>query len=301
VRSKISFKKILSKFVFATVGIKTSIKLIFLFLIFSILFALPYILIPPQVKSENPSEYNGVMLIFLLLTQFFSIVYLIKRLHLSGLKLFLTVTIIFWGLQTCMTQIETWYFREAMPTITNVELRNLFLRPLISSITFIPLAVWVLDQWNNGISQSEKYQTSSLNVKEISMLSIAYVVIYFLFGYFIAWQFETVRIFYSGSPDNAGFIEQIKQTLETKRFILLFQFFRGFLWIIMGLPILLYLGGSKIEKIMACIILYSLPAIQLTVDNPFMPQQVRIAHLLEVSASNGLFGLLIGYIATRRN
>jgi len=41
-------------------------------------------------------------------------------------------------------------------------------------------------------------------------------------------------------------------------------------------------------------------AIQLIVDNPFMPQSVRMAHLLEVSTSNGLFGFLIGYISTRK-
>jgi hypothetical protein len=61
------------------------------------------------------------------------------------------------------------------------------------------------------------------------------------------------------------------------------------------------LKGSKREKITACIILYSIPAIQLVVDNPFMPQQVRMAHLLEVATSNGLFGLLIGYASTKND
>jgi len=56
------------------------------------------------------------------------------------------------------------------------------------------------------------------------------------------------------------------------------------------------------EKILACIFFYSvLPSIQLIIDNPLMPTEVRMAHLLEVATSHGLFGLLIGLIFTRRN
>jgi hypothetical protein len=109
-----------------------------------------------------------------------------------------------------------------------------------------------------------------------------------------------VRVFYSGSADDVGFIGQIKVNFQTQSSIFVFQLLRGFLWIMFGLPAVLYLKGSKTEKVVACAVLYSLTAIQLIVDNPFMPQEVRIAHLLEVASSNGLFGLLIGYAATRR-
>jgi len=131
-----------------------------------------------------------------------------------------------------------------------------------------------------------------------TLYNYIHIIIYFVFGYFVAWQFEEVRIFYTGSPADAGFIGQMQRILETKSSIFFFQFLRGFLWIMIGLPIILYLKGSRREKIMACIILYSLPTIQLIVDNPFMPRPVRIAHLLEVATSNGLFGLLIGYAST---
>jgi hypothetical protein len=109
-----------------------------------------------------------------------------------------------------------------------------------------------------------------------------------------------VRVFYSGSADDVGFIGQMKVNFQTQSSIFVFQLLRGFLWIMFGLPAVLYLIGSKTEKVVACAVLYSLTAIQLIVDNPFMPQEVRIAHLLEVASSNGLFGLLIGYAATRR-
>lgn len=279
---------------------KKLIKVVMLFVIFSILFVLPNIVIPLHVKVGNQSGNNSLMLILLLLTQFFVIIYLVTRLNLAGMKLFLAVAIVFWGLQTFMPQLETWYFREAMPMISNNELVNLFLRPLITSLTFIPLAIWILGKWNRDRSPSESYTSETLTWKEILTLSIAYVFIYFAFGYYVAWQFDAVRVFYSGSSEDLGLIGQIKETLHTKNLIFLFQLFRGFLWIIIGFPVLHYLKGGKTEKIIACMLLYSLPAIQLIVDNPFMPQPVRVAHLLEVATSNGVFGLLIGYVSTRR-
>src|SRR5690349_289895 len=120
------------------------LKIVLLFFLFCILFVLPAVFIPLQVTIKNPSQYNGLMILILLLTQFIIILYLIQRLNLSGVKLFLAVVIIFWGLQTFMTQIETWYFIAAMPAISTAELGNLFLRPLITSVTFIPLAMWIL-------------------------------------------------------------------------------------------------------------------------------------------------------------
>lgn len=86
---------------------KTLLKFVLLFFIFSILFVLPNVLIPLHVKMENQSDYNSLMLILLLLTELLIILYLIERLNIWGMKLFLSVLIIFWGLQTFMTQIET--------------------------------------------------------------------------------------------------------------------------------------------------------------------------------------------------
>ena len=279
---------------------KTVLKYVLLFFIFFTFFVLPNVFFPLNIKIENPSEYNGQMVIVFLLMQFSIMIYLIKRLNLWGGKLFLSTALIFWGLQTFMTQIETWYFREAMPAITDKELLNLFLRPLITALTFIPIAIWILGKWKQSTENSTPQTKSNLQWKEVAWLSAAYMIIYFVFGYFVAWQFEAVRVFYSGSAENAGFFGQIQQTLQTKSFIFLFQFFRGFLWIMIGFPIVMHLKGSTREKIIACALLYALPAIQLIVDNPFMPQQVRMAHLLEVATSNGLFGLLIGYVSTRR-
>ncbi len=280
---------------------RTLLTFLLLLFIFAISFVLPNILFPPHVKIVEQKENNTFALLLVLLVDLSILIYLIQRLELWGIKLFLGVVIVFWGLQTFITQTETWYFRAAMPKITNDELRNFFLLPLLTSIIFAPLAIWILRKWKQDTKGSGYHGKASLNWKELLWLSVAYVVIYFVFGYFVAWQFEAVRIFYSGSPDKLGFIAQFKQTIHAKNSILLFQLLRGFLWVVIGLPMLLYSKGSKREIILMCVVLYAfLPAIQLILDNPFMPKQVRIAHLIETSMSNGLFGLLIGYASTRK-
>ena len=123
---------------------KVAIKYILLFLIFSTLFVLPSIIFPFPPAPKSQSDFEPLKLFALLLTEFIWIVYLIRRISLSGMKLFLAVVAVFWGLQTFMTQVETWYFREAMPVITDKVLLRLFLNPFITAVTFVPAGIWIL-------------------------------------------------------------------------------------------------------------------------------------------------------------
>jgi hypothetical protein len=276
---------------------KSAPKFVLLFFIFGIFFVLPAILIPFTIAFDT--QPDPLALFVLLLIDTAAIIYLIKRLDLAGWRLFLAVIIVFWGLQTFMTQNETWYFRDAMPMITDRELANLFVRPLITMILFTPLAIWILGKWKNSANGGLRARRV-LTWKEALILSASYVLIYFLFGHFVAWQFEEVRVFYSGSDAKAGFFEQLSHTVRERQSILPFQFLRGVLWIACGLPILMYLKGSRRELILACVFMYGiLTTVQLIVANPFMPEKVRFAHWLEVTTSNALFGFLLGWLSTR--
>jgi hypothetical protein len=39
---------------------------------------------------------------------------------------------------------------------------------------------------------------------------------------------------------------------------------------------------------------------QLLIPNPYMPEVVRITHLIETATSNFVFGLLVGWLLARR-
>jgi len=278
---------------------KTALKLLLLFFIFSVLFTLPSIILPISI-AQGSQEVDPPSAFAILLVDFVCIIYLIQRLNLWGVKLFLAVVVVFWGLQTFMTQIETWYFRDAMPAITDEVLLKLFVNPLITAITFILVAMWTLGKWKRPEGNPVPLNLKS-NWKEITALSATYIIIYYLFGHFIAWQFEQVRVFYSGNPELPGFMAQLQNTIQNYPLLFPFQLFRGFLWILLGLPVICYLKGNRTEKILVCVFIYSvLTSIPLVIENPFMPTEVRMAHLLEVSTSNGLFGLLVGLILSRQ-
>jgi len=44
-----------------------------------------------------------------------------------------------------------------------------------------------------------------------------------------------------------------------------------------------------------------LPTILLLFPNPYMPTGVRLTHFVEVFLSNGLFGLILGFVLTMKN
>src|SRR5579859_312229 len=119
---------------------KAALKYTLLFLIFLILFVLPPAMLPFPAGPRGQTDLSPAALFILLAIDVSAIAYLIQRLNLRGLKLFLAVLLVFWGLQTFMTQIETWYFRDAMPAITDGVLMKLFLNPFITALAFIPLA-----------------------------------------------------------------------------------------------------------------------------------------------------------------
>lgn len=233
-----------------------------------------------------------------MLVNFAIIMYLIHRSASRGMKLCFYTILIFWGLQTGMTQIETWYFRHVMPGIDDQELINLFIRPLITLVIFVPIAVRVTQRWN-GVNESRIQIVTPW--KSIGLLALLYVAIYFVFGYYVAWQFEALRVFYSGSAVKAGFIEVLLRTADTTPTLITLQLLRGLLYAMIGMILIRQLSGSNSEKLIAITFLYALlPSILLILSNPFMPSDVRLGHFIELITSNGLFGLLIGIAVIRQ-
>src|SRR5258706_10663934 len=100
-----------------TAKMKATIKYSLLFLLFSTLFVLPAIIFPFPLVQKSQSDVEPLMLFVLLLVDFIGVVYLIERINLSGMKLFLAVVMVFWGFQTFLMHIENWYFLEALPPI----------------------------------------------------------------------------------------------------------------------------------------------------------------------------------------
>jgi hypothetical protein len=78
------------------------------------------------------------------------------------------------------------------------------------------------------------------------------------------------------------------------------QLARGLLWAAIAVPVIRMMRGRWWEAGLAVALSFAvLTSAQLLLPNPFMPRAVRMAHLVETSTSNFLFGWLTVAILCR--
>jgi len=116
-----------------------------------------------------------------------------------------------------------------------------------------------------------------------------------IFGYVVAWQFEELRIFYSGSAEKLNFWAQMFNNVKTDPFIFPFQIIRGILFGAFVLP-LMHVFKTKKAFITAISLIYVYLGIVLISPNVLFPDAVRIAHFLECTTSMLLFGKIVANI-----
>jgi hypothetical protein len=145
---------------------------------------------------------------------------------------------------------------------------------------------------------SQTHVDSSESVINIIFAAFIYVVLYFTFGYFIAWQSPALRAYYGGGNSN-GFLTQLTETWRATPWLFPFQFLRGLLWTLLALPIIRMLRGQRLEKAIVVGLLFAVVTSQLLLPNPLMPYEVRMRHLVETASSNFLFGCIVVWLLNR--
>ena len=83
--------------------------------------------------------------------------------------------------------------------------------------------------------------------------------------------------------------------------LLVFQYFRGVLWLLCLIPLFKGFTGKRPEMvILSALALALLPTMQLAFANPLMPAKVSAYHFLEVSISTGIYGALCAWFVPKR-
>jgi len=276
---------------------KTFFKLLLATVLFTILSVLANALLPfSQGFKELGSSGNPMALLFLLISSAWtciSMFYIIKHTDCSGVKLFLNLLLVFFFIQYFMTQIETLFFGHAFTAISKLDIILIMLAGLIPLLGVTALLAKFF-QNKNAV-----YEKVKINIKEIILklciIGVIYLCVYMFFGYFVAWQFEELRTFYSGSPEKLSFWGQIANNIKTNPVIIPFQILRGILFAAAIIPIRLMINKKLTFLISVCLI-YLCTAIVLIIPNALFPDMVRIAHLIEMTSSMLLFGIIVGNI-----
>ena len=228
-----------------------------------------------------------------------ALVYPIRRSRWAGWKLSAAVFFVFVGVMTIQPQLEAAFFR-VLPA--GMLVRILLMGTLIAAL-FSPLAVLILGRWTpvvSGASAAARLDLSALQwALKLGVTAAFYVALYTAFGHFIAWQNPEVREFYGGASSGGG-LDQLGLFVIPS--LGPFQALRACLWVALALPVLGMMRGKWWESGLALGLLFAvLMNAQLLLPNPYMPEAVRMVHLVETASSNFLLGWWIAWLFHRNH
>jgi hypothetical protein len=277
-----------------------AIRLVALTVLYFICFAaISAALLSPPPEQPAPGQADAALAALLAVSLLNTAVlaYVILRSRWAGWKLILTVFFVLYGVTTLMSQIETAFFVTRLPP---GMLPRLFLAGAFIAALFSPLAVLILGKWRPERAEGEGPPRLKMPAGEwvgkLSLIVVAYVAIYFTFGYFIAWKSAAVRAYYGGS-DPGSLFAQMNSVLRETPWLLPLQAARALLWAALAVPVIRMMKGRWWEAGLAVALLFTVVMnTQLLLPNPLMPQEVRMVHLLETASSNFLFGWLTALV-----
>jgi hypothetical protein len=250
------------------------------------------------------AQQSGQVLLMVSAVNALLLSYLALRSRWHGWKLAGTLFLVQFGIETFMSQIETIVFNGALQ-LTASQVFMVFAMGFVRALVFAPLAVWVLGKTRKDAAEDEPnirlVFSMSEWVKRLTLLAVLYIVVYYLFGYFVAWQSADLREFYSGSREILPFFTHMARLLTTDTLLTPIQFVRGLMWVGLVLPIARMFKGGKLETCFAIALTLSvLLADFILFPNPYMPEPVRMAHFTELWSSMAVFGALTGWVLTRK-
>jgi hypothetical protein len=283
-------------------------KLALLLVLFVAFFILGSMLITelPEGATSDPgpvSETTGLLIYAG--THVLIILFLILTSRWEGLTLSAALSFSYYGAVTFLTQIETWYFLSSL-TVSEELLFQLFLMGMPVAFLFIPLAVWIVGKQRVTSNSDKKFMQSIPPTQwfwKLVLISVLYVILYWMAGYFIAWQNPELRAFYGSPGQITPFFEHTVNTFRNDTGLFGFQVFRALLWTFCAMPIIRGSGVNVWWTALLVGLFLSVPQnVGHLLANPLIPDaSVRMSHLIETATSTFLFGLIIVWLLHRRH
>ncbi len=256
------------------------------------------------VDESSPADGGSVLqpLLASSLLQTVVFTYIILRSRWTGWKLIGVVFVAFYGLHTVVAQIESAVY---LPTqLPPGMIPRLFLMGAIIAGIFSPLAVLILGKMRRKETLQAPSQRLGMPLWEwawkLVAIAAAYLVLYYTFGYFVAWRNPAVQAYYGGT-DPGSFFAQMAGIWRATPWMFAWQAFRGIMWAAFALPVVRMHKGPPWEVALAIASLSAVWSSTFLLPNPYMPEAVARAHLVEAACSMFVFGLVVGWLLSRRH
>jgi hypothetical protein len=266
---------------------------------FMVIFALSSVIvesyIPLDIKSQPGLMSASAGFAFASLLSTLIAVFLILNSRYRSYKFALMLGFSYYGSVTFVMQLETWYFLSSL-TVSHQLLIRLFLMGLPIAFLFIPFANYLFgrNETNEGLHFFPKMPIQEF-VWKFFIAALSYITLYFLAGYFIAWQNPELRAFYGQPGEALPFLEHMSNVLTQDPTLVPFQILRSAIWVLCALPIIANSKNRFWVTTILVSLLFSVPQnIWHVIENPLMPlASVRLSHLIETAPSNFIFGVIV--------
>jgi len=175
---------------------------------------------------------------------------------------------------------------------------------LVIATLFAPFAVWMLGGFRRiapGATIECVHWSAARWTGTLAATTVAFVALYYLCGYYIAWQNPALRQFYSGTTEIRPFWGQIGWTWSSTPWMVPLQAGRGLLFVAMTLPAVRMLRGGPVRVAFGTALMYVGwdGSLGLIMPNPIFPPSVAHSHLVELMVWGLLFGSFVGWIVGR--
>jgi len=280
------------------------IILALLYIIFFVVGSLAVDKLIPDLPTEPGMVSPQVGLLLMGALNAMLIIALIESSRYHGWKLAFSLAFAYYGAVTFIMQIETWYFLIAL-TVSEELLPRLFIMGLPVPFLLIPLAVLFLGKAkadNEPAASLEPVKPQKEWVCKPVLIAVAYIILYWIAGYFIAWQNPELRAFYGNPGDALPFWQHTLNTLKNEPGLFPFQALRGLLWALFALPVIYGSKWSRLSTALLVGLFFSVPQnIGHVLANPLMPlASIRFSHMIETAISTFIFGVIVACLLYRK-
>jgi len=193
------------------------------------------------------------------------------------------------------------YLRSHLPSHF---IPHMLVMGLVASALFAPLAVWILGGFRRGpreVPVERAHWSAARWTGTLAATTVAFVVLYYLCGYYIAWQSAALRQFYSGTTEIRSFWGQIASIWSSTPWMFALQAGRALLFVGLTLPAIRMLRGGAQRVALGTALMYvafdGSPG--LILPNPIMPPPVAHAHAIEMVVWGLVCGAFVGWLMSR--
>ncbi len=243
--------------------------------------------------DDPPASMRALLAVCFLDTLALS--YPILRSRWNGWPLVVSLALLFFGVMTFLSQIETVVFLEQLVSRVSPDLvPKLLVQGVIVAVLFSPLAVLVHGKMRRTKEMSTPNPRLVMPWSEwawkLPSVAIAYYLIYMSFGMFVF------------IPLAGPAFQQFYAGLQMPWWMPLLQMGRAMIWTALALPVIRMMRGRAWEAGLAVALLFSLlMGDLLLLPNAIMPDRIRIGHLVELLTSNFLFGWVVVWLLHRHH